>query len=154
MYQARIAFLLLLLPWAATAQRVDTITLDSLYQRIDNFGASDCWTMQKLASWSLQSRERVADLLFSQSKGIGLSCWRFNIGGGVNPKITHPWRSPETFEVSEGQYDWTRQAGERWFLGAAKARGDPSSSLRQQSPGKDDPERALPSQRKARAPRT
>ncbi|MBN9657348.1 MAG: hypothetical protein J0H49_04170 [Acidobacteria bacterium] len=125
MYRALNALLLLLLAFPVRAQRVDTIQLDTRYQRIDNFGASDCWTMQKLASWSLASRERVADLLFSQTKGIGLSCWRFNIGGGVNPKITHPWRSPETFEVSEGKYDWTRQAGERWFLGAAKTRGVP-----------------------------
>ncbi|WP_321473159.1 glycoside hydrolase [uncultured Paludibaculum sp.] len=109
----------------AHAQRVDVVLPDTIYQRIDNFGASDCWTMQKLAGWSLASRERVADLLFSPTKGIGLSCWRFNIGGGVNPRIKHPWRSPETFETAEGQYDWTRQAGERWFLAAAKARGVP-----------------------------
>ncbi|MGJ5820473.1 glycoside hydrolase [Paludibaculum fermentans] len=125
MYRALSTLLLLALPLSALAQRIDTVTLDTTYQRIDSFGASDCWTMQKLAQWSLPSRQRVAELLFSQAKGIGLSCWRFNIGGGVNQKITHPWRSPETFEVSEGRYDWTRQAGERWFLGAAKAHGVP-----------------------------
>jgi O-glycosyl hydrolase len=107
------------------AQRVDTISTSVVYQRIDNFGASDCWTMQELAHWSLASRERVADLLFSSKSGIALSCWRFNVGGGVNAQITHPWRTPETFETAEGQYDWTRQAGERWFLAAAKARGVP-----------------------------
>jgi hypothetical protein len=81
--------------------------------------------MQRVGTWSPPNRNRVADLLFSQTEGIGLSCWRFNIGGGINPQITHPWRTVETFEVSEGSYDWTRQAGERWFLGAAKARGVP-----------------------------
>jgi hypothetical protein len=70
-------------------------------------------------------RNTVADLLFSQEAGIGLSCWRFNIGGGINPQITDSWRTAETFEVAEGRYDWTRQAGERWFLQAAKARGVP-----------------------------
>ena len=35
---------------------------------------------------------------------------------GVRPK---PSRSPK------GKYDWTHQAGERWFLAAAKARGVP-----------------------------
>lgn len=117
--------LLLACASVSLAQRVDTIRPDQTFQTIDNFGASDCWTMQKLAPWSLAARERVADLLFSQTKGIGLSCWRFNIGGGVNPKIKHPWRSPETFETAEGRYDWTRQAGERWFLAAAKTRGVP-----------------------------
>jgi O-glycosyl hydrolase len=101
----------------------DTIALDTEYQTIENFGASDCWSMQKLGTWSMPARNRVADLLFSQSAGIGLSCWRFNIGGGTTDRITNPWRTVETFEVGEGQYDWTRQAPERWFLGAAKARG-------------------------------
>ena len=103
----------------------DTINANREYQVIDNFSASDAWSMQKLGAWSLKSRNRVADLLFSQSKGIGLSCWRFNIGAGINPQITNPWRTAETFETSEGHYDWTRQAGERWFLSAAKVRGVP-----------------------------
>jgi hypothetical protein len=47
------------------------------------------------------------------------------LGGGLNPEIKTPWRTVETFEVAEGRYDWTRQAGERWFLQAAKARGVP-----------------------------
>jgi hypothetical protein len=103
----------------------DTIALDTEYQTIENFGASDCWSIQKLGTWSMPARSRVADLLFSQSEGIGLSCWRFNIGGGTTDRITTPWRTAETFEAAEGQYDWTRQAPERWFLGAAKARGVP-----------------------------
>ncbi|HEX4808460.1 MAG TPA: glycoside hydrolase, partial [Bryobacteraceae bacterium] len=103
----------------------DIIDLDHEHQVIDNFGASDAWSMQELGTWSIENRNRVADLLFSQVDGIGLSCWRFNIGGGLNPTITNPWRTAETFEVAEGRYDWTRQAGERWFLQAAKERGVP-----------------------------
>ncbi len=81
--------------------------------------------MQKLGAWKEEAKQRVADLLFSQDSGIGLSCWRFNLGGGINPRITHPWRTAETFETAPGSHDWTRQAGERWFLRAAKARGVP-----------------------------
>jgi len=103
----------------------DKINLDREYQTIENFGASDAWSMQELGTWSLENRNRVADLLFSRESGIGLSCWRFNVGGGVNPRITTPWRTAETFETSEGHYDWSRRAGEGWFLGAAKARGVP-----------------------------
>lgn len=103
----------------------DTIDLDREHQVIDNFGASDAWSIQELEKWSVENRNCVADLLFSRERGIGLSCWRFNIGGGINPEITNPWRTAETFEIAEGRYDWTRQAGQRWFLGAAKARGVP-----------------------------
>ena len=103
----------------------DTIQIDNGFQVIDHFGASDCWSFQKIGAWSLASKNLVSDLLFSMDSGIGLSLWRFNIGGGINPQITNPWRTVETFEIAQGQYDWTRQANERWFLQAAKARGVP-----------------------------
>ena len=85
----------------AQAPRRDAIRLDAEYQTIENFAASDCWSMQKLGTWSLPNRNRAADLLFSQTTGIGLSCWRFNVGGGVTDKINNPWRTAETFEVAE-----------------------------------------------------
>ena len=109
----------------AAGVRQDQIRLDVEHQEIDNFGASDCWSMQKVGLWSEENRARVADLLFSPRQGIALSCWRFNVGGGINPRIKHPWRTAETFETARGEYDWKRQAGERWFLAAAKARGVP-----------------------------
>ncbi|HUW61066.1 MAG TPA: glycoside hydrolase [Candidatus Bathyarchaeia archaeon] len=94
------------------------------HQVIDNFGASDCWRFQMIGAWSLENRNRLADLLFSTTEGIGLSCWRFNLGAGKDPgKIGNVSRTAETFEVAEGEYDWSRQASEQWFLGAAKARG-------------------------------
>jgi O-glycosyl hydrolase len=77
-----------------------------------------------IGEWYTHKKEEIADLLFSRDKGIGLSAWRFNIGGGKEGnRISHPWRSVETFEVSQGVYDWTRQSAESWFLHAAKERG-------------------------------
>jgi len=107
-------------------QAQDQIHIDASveYQTIDNFGASDCWSFQKIGAWYTAQKERVADLLFSRDKGIGLSAWRFNIGGGINTTtISHPWRTVETFEVAQSEYDWTQQEEERWFLQAAKDRG-------------------------------
>lgn len=108
---------------AGTSPEKDTVLFQEERQIIDNFGASDCWSMQKIGGWSVDNRSRIADLLFSQVDGIGLSCWRFNIGAGLNPKITNPWRTAETFEVAPGEYDWARQKNEQWFLRAAKLRG-------------------------------
>jgi O-glycosyl hydrolase len=100
------------------------IDVNESYQTIDNFGASDCWSMQKIGTWVPSQKERVADLLFSKDIGIGLSAWRFNIGAGINfTTIRHPWRTVETFEIAQDEYDWTRQEEERWFLHAAKERG-------------------------------
>jgi O-Glycosyl hydrolase family 30 len=109
---------------SGTLQR-HTLQLDAEHQQIDNFSASDCWSMQKIGGWSEPGRKRVADLLFSPTAGIALSCWRFNLGGGINPQITNPWRTAETFETAEGRYDWTHQKNEQWFLKAAKERGVP-----------------------------
>ncbi len=110
-------------PLPARATNID-IDASVEYQTIDNFGASDCWSMQKIGVWFPAQKERVADLLFSEDNGIGLSAWRFNLGAGINTAtIHHPWRTVETFEVSQGVYDWSRQEEERWFLQAAKERG-------------------------------
>ena len=65
---------------AAGGQQV-TVDLSLEHQVIDNFGASDCWRFQKIGAWSEESKNRVADLLFSQTEGIGLSCWRTSLHG-------------------------------------------------------------------------
>lgn len=99
------------------------------YQKIDNFGASDAWSMEQLGTnWTDENKARVADLLFSRDKGIGLSSWRFNIGAGSTETdeaiITNPWRRAEAFKSSaDSDYDWSKQAGQQWFLEAAKDRG-------------------------------
>ena len=99
------------------------------YQTIDNFGASDAWSMDPLGKhWTEENKSRVADLLFSREKGIGLSAWRFNIGAGSTETdqtiISNPWRRSEAFKSTEdGAYDWSKQAGQQWFLHAAKERG-------------------------------
>jgi O-glycosyl hydrolase len=100
------------------------VDLSEEHQVIDHFGASDCWSMQKIGGWSEPNRERIAQLLFSQTEGIGLSAWRFNIGAGVDHEnIPPPWRTAETFEVAEGKYDWSRQSNEQRMLFAAKRLG-------------------------------
>jgi O-glycosyl hydrolase len=105
------------------------------FQTIDNFGASDAWSCQFVGKWPDEQKNRVADLLFSVEenadgtpKGIGLSCWRFNIGAGSADqkgeiKINDPWRRTECFLEQNETYNWEKQAGQRWFLQAAKQRG-------------------------------
>ena len=117
------------------AQTTYTIDATKQYQKIDNFGASDCWTAQFFGHFPEAKRNQLADWLFSmeadekgQPKGIGLSLWRFNIGSGSaelgkNSYIPHITRRAECFQNPDGTYDWTKQSGQRWFLQAAKKRG-------------------------------
>jgi O-glycosyl hydrolase len=137
----RTGFLLLLpllLPGRAATQQPLEITLlpQREHQTIRSFGASDAWTLQAVGEhWPVAKRERIADLLFSQEsrpdgspRGIGLSAWRFNIGAGSAEQgsasgISSRSRRVDSFLRPDGSYDWSRQAGQRWFLRAAKARG-------------------------------
>ena len=111
------------------------IDLSKTYQTINNFGASDVWTCQFVGNWPDAKRNEIADLLFSHDtyqdgtpKGIGLSVWRFNIGAGSAQQgkasgIRDEWRRAESFLNNDGTYNWQNQAGQMWFLKAAKKRG-------------------------------
>jgi O-glycosyl hydrolase len=115
-----------------------TIRIDpgTTYQTIDGFGASDAWRCQFVGkNWPLEKRERVADLLFSREmnaqgnpRGIGLSIWRFYLSAGTAEQgdgsgIGSPWRRGECFLDADGDYDWSKSAGQQWFLRAARDRG-------------------------------
>lgn len=80
---------------SAIAQTIFTINSNQPQQEIDNFGASDCWTMYKFGKYATEENiNKVADLFFSKEldengnpKGIGLSMWRMNLGGGSNDNV-------------------------------------------------------------------
>ena len=113
-------------PWVRASEVQEFILDTSIHHQVmDNFGANDAWSIQKIgAEWSETNKNKIADLLFSTNAGIGLSCWRFNLGAGINHQtIRDDWRTTESFETAPGKYDWSRQSGQRWFLRAAKAHG-------------------------------
>jgi O-glycosyl hydrolase len=98
-------------------------------QTISNFGASDGWNTEMIGKyWPLEKKEKLAGLIFSTGKdadgnpsGIGLSSWRFNIGAGTaeqgdSSRISMESRRTEGFLEPNGTYDWTKQAGQQWFL--------------------------------------
>jgi len=111
-----------------------TISIDGdiAYQTIDNFGASDCWTIQQVGLWSDTVRNYTAKTLFSKDfdvdgnpQGIGLSLWRFNIGAGSAEQgdasnIPDKYRRVESYMNADGTYDFNKQAGQVWFLQKAK----------------------------------
>lgn len=120
------------------AQTRNKIVFDynSQQQTMHSFGASDCWRVQYIGkNWPLDKREKIADLLFSSKmdnsgnpQGIGLSLWRFNIGSGSHEAgdaggVESLWRRTECFMDKTGNWDWSKQEGQRWMLNAAKSRG-------------------------------
>jgi len=112
------------------------INLGSKQQTIQSFGASDCWTTKFIGKWNnVVKKNQIADYLFSMDvdrqgnpKGIGLTLWRFNIGAGSYEQgaasgIPDEFRREECFLDENNQYNWDKQAGQQWFLSAARARG-------------------------------
>ncbi len=57
------------------------------YQRFEGFGASGAWWAQVVGGWDeadggISKRDRISQLLYSKTDGIGLRTYRYNIGGG------------------------------------------------------------------------
>lgn len=106
-----------------------TINLDHKAQQIENFGASGAWYSEGIGKyWPDAKKERMGELLFSKGfdkkgnpLGIGLSAWRFNIGGGTAEQgdssgISDPLRRVECFLSPNGTYNWNKQPGYVWFV--------------------------------------
>lgn len=120
---------------SAFAQREITISPDTVYQTLVGFSASDCWTCNYVGAWDNDSKENAAEWLFSTEcdskgnpKGIGLSMWRINLGGGTaelgdDSGIGDISRRAECFLNADGTYDWTKSAGQRFFWTKAKEYG-------------------------------
>ncbi len=112
------------------------IDVATSYQTIHDFGASDCWTTEFVGDYfSAEEKENAARWLFSQQmdssgnpEGIGLSCWRVNLGAGSasqgsGSNIEDETRRADSFMKEDGSYDWSRCDGQRWFMQQAKDYG-------------------------------
>jgi O-glycosyl hydrolase len=123
--------------WGVRAQ-VLTLKIDvrRAAQTIENIGASGCWYSEPIGRyWPATKKKQMAKWLFSRGfdsagdpAGIGLSAWRFNIGGGTAEQgdssgIDKVWRRAECFLSPDGSYDWSKQAGYLWFVHQAYAYG-------------------------------
>lgn len=131
-----ICLCLALLPITVRGQKQITIDPGTQYQTIHGFGASDAWNTDFVGRyWSVTVRDDIAKKLFSQQfnasgypEGIGLSRWRFNIGGGSTEQgsasnIDMPERRVECFLNEDGSYNWEKQKGQQWFLRKARDYG-------------------------------
>lgn len=123
---------------AGEAQSPTEVKIDitKTFQTIQDFGASDCWTAEYVSDYfSTTQKEKAARWLFSQKmdangcpEGIGLSCWRVNLGAGsasqgTASNIENETRRVECYLNSDGTYDWTRCDGQQWFMKQAKDYG-------------------------------
>lgn len=130
------------------------VDVSVLHQTIEGFAASDCWAPAVIGRHWTNSRDGIAELLFSkelgadgQPAGIGLSMWRSNLGGGSweqglasnigvdgSSDGYNYYRRAESYLNDDLTYDWSRCQGQRFFLDKAKQYGVESIVLFSNSP--------------------
>ncbi len=119
---------------SASVEKTVTINAGQTFQTIKGFAASDCWTPAFVGKYWTNNRNEIAELLFSseitdgQPKGIGLSMWRVNMGGGSMEQgdesgISNVSRRAESYLNDDLTLDWTRCEGQRYFMEQAKELG-------------------------------
>ena len=102
-----------------SVEKLVTINAGKIYQTITGFGASDCWNPSYVGKYWTNSRDKITELLFSSEiqagspKGIGLSMWRVNLGGGTAEQgdasgITDKSRRAESYLTNDLTLDWNR----------------------------------------------
>jgi O-glycosyl hydrolase len=84
------------------------------------FGASGAWWARDTGGMPASARSRIAGLLFGRH-GLGLTMYRYNIGGGGRISAADRW-APGYLRAN-GSYDWSADAAGRDMLRRAVALG-------------------------------
>ncbi|MBE6719199.1 MAG: hypothetical protein E7571_00905 [Ruminococcaceae bacterium] len=82
-------------------------------QTTKGWGTSACWWSQ--ACTDSDTQDKIIDLLYGKD-GLGLNIYRYNVGGGTDPKncrVPDPWRRTESMmlfdkEKEEPSWDFSR----------------------------------------------
>jgi O-glycosyl hydrolase len=125
----------LLSPSCIQSETVSRLVLNpqKTAQSITGFGASGAWWAQAIGGWPESERKRIVKLLYGES-GIALSIYRYNTGAGSDSEINDPWRGAQTFEISPGKYDWSKDANAVRILREVCAEGAPRIVMFANSP--------------------
>jgi len=113
--------------WACLAGATATVRVDPAvrYQIVEGWGTALAWWGHVVGGWRDATRNAIADLVFSSTSGLGFNVVRYNVGGGDHPTHRHmrPGGDVPGFQPVPGVWDWSADAGQRWMLRAAQARG-------------------------------
>lgn len=104
------------------------------YQTFEGFGASGAWWAQYAGGWdntdpesSLPVADRIAQLLWSKTDGIGLRTYRYNIGAGSKEsgrgEYSDEFRRAECFEDGNGNYDFGKDKNAVYMMKKAAEYG-------------------------------
>lgn len=104
------------------------------YQRFEGIGASGAWWAQLVGDWGnidpesgLAVRDRISQLLYSKTEGIGMRTYRYNIGGGSadsgRGEYSDPARRAASFEDGNGGLDFSKDTNAVYMMRRAALDG-------------------------------
>jgi O-glycosyl hydrolase len=100
-----------------------TVSPDQQYQVHEGFGTSLAWWGNVIGGFPNSARNDIADLIFDPTDGLGMNIVRYNIGGSsASQGGLRPGALVRSYINSNGTYDWTLDANQRWVLQAAQSR--------------------------------
>lgn len=110
------------------------LDLNKTCQTFEGIGASGAWWAQIAGGWDnidpesgLAVRDRISQLLYSKTEGIGLRTYRYNIGGGSadsgRGEYSDPARRAESFDNGKGGCDFSKDANAVYMMKQAAKDG-------------------------------
>ncbi len=110
------------------------LNTDKTYQTFEGIGASGAWWAQIAGGWDnvdpesgIAVRDRISQLLYSKTEGIGMRTYRYNIGGGSadsgRGEYSDHARRAQSFDDGKGGYDFSKDANAVYMMKQAAADG-------------------------------
>lgn len=126
----------------AQAQYSTNVNFQTTYQTFEGWGTSLAWWANVVGGYPDANRNDYINKVFDPASGLGLNVVRYNIGGGENPKYLSPnqqflqYRAnmPGFLASPTAQYDWTKDANQRWVLQQSIQKGVTISEAFSNSP--------------------
>ncbi|HVW63249.1 MAG TPA: RICIN domain-containing protein [Puia sp.] len=125
MKKLTIAAILLIMSRLTIAQNYIAIDPELRYQTIEGWGSSLSWWANRVGGWATTAQiDEICSWITSPNE-LNMNIFRYNIGGGDDPTHNHmrfDAAVPGFKTIATGSYDWTRDANQRKFLLALKAK--------------------------------
>jgi O-glycosyl hydrolase len=115
----RKAIILALLCVPSMAQTVVRIDPGQKYQTFEGWGTSMCWWANRLGGLPKATVDSLVRFVVDTNVGLGLSVFRYNIGGGENPAHTHMGTGknlPGYKPTQTGPYNWKADQNQQNIL--------------------------------------
>ncbi len=96
-----------------------TVDLSQLRPPFRGWGTSLAWWANGVGNWPDETVNQIVKAIADEHEGLGLTVFRYNIGGGDEPGHHHmrQWADVPGFKsAADAPYDWTADANQRKVL--------------------------------------